>query len=140
MQGLAWDVAVWPKGSGPGTAVGSGSGWMVPAASKAPDAAWLFVQHLLGPVVQRTNAEAGSGVPARRSTMDQVFARQPAPPQNVRVFEANARTARIVPPILRWTEMMEVVDTQLPLLWNGEKTAREVCAEIKRLTDPILKA
>jgi multiple sugar transport system substrate-binding protein len=140
VQGFTWDVAVWPKGSAPGTAIGSGSGWMVPAATKDPDAAWLFVQHLTGPVVQRTNAEAGSGVPARRSVMDQVFARQPAPPKNVRVFETNAKTARIIPPILRWTEMMEVVDKHLPLLWSGEKTAREVCGEIKRLTDPILKS
>jgi multiple sugar transport system substrate-binding protein len=140
IQGFEWDVAVWPRGSGPGTAIGSGSGWMVPSSSKDPDAAWLFVQHLVGPVVQRHNAEAGSGVPARRSAMDQVFARQPAPPRNVRVFEANATSARIVPPILRWTEMMEVVDKQLPLLWSGERTARQVCEEIKRLTDPVLKS
>ena len=140
MPGINWDVAVWPKGGGPGTAIGSGSGWMVPAGTKDPDAAWLFIQHLTGMVVQRTNAEAGSGVPARRSVMDQIFAKQPAPPKNVRVFEANAKTARIVPPILRWTEMMAVVDKLLPSLWAGEKTAREVCGEIKRLTDPILKS
>jgi hypothetical protein len=35
--------------------------------------------------------------------------------------------------------MMEAVDKQLPSLWSGEKTARDVCGEIKRLTDPILK-
>jgi multiple sugar transport system substrate-binding protein len=140
IQGFTWDVAVWPRGGAPGTAIGSGSGWMVPASTKDPDAAWLFVQHLVGPAVQRGNAEAGSGVPARRSVMDQVFARQPAPPKNVRVFEANARTARIVPPILRWTEMMVEVDRLLPALWAGERTARDVCTEIKRLTDPILKS
>jgi hypothetical protein len=32
-----------------------------------------------------------------------------------------------------------VVEAQLPLLWRGEKTAREVCTEIKRLTDQVLK-
>ena len=140
IQGFNWDVAVWPKGSVPGTAVGSGSGWMIPAGTKDPDAAWLFVQHLVGPVVQRSNAEAGSGVPARRSVMDQVFARQAPPPKNVRVFEANAKTARIIPPILRWTEMIAEVNKLLPQLWNGDKTARDVCGEIKRLTDPILKS
>ena len=58
----------------------------------------------------------------------------------MRVFEANAKTARIIPPILRWTEMMVEVDRLLPQLWSGEKTARDVCGEIKRLTDPILKS
>ena len=72
--------------------------------------------------------------------MSQVFARQPAPPANVRVFENNAKTARIIPPILRWTEMLDVVNQQILALWAGEKTAREVCGEIKRLTDPILKS
>ena len=88
----------------------------------------------------RSASTAGSSVPARRSVMDQVFARQPAPLKNVRVSEANAKTARIVPPILRWTEMLEVVDKQLLLVWSGENTAREACGETKRLTDPILKA
>jgi multiple sugar transport system substrate-binding protein len=140
IQGFTWDVAVWPRATGPGAAISSSSGWMVPAGTKDPDAAWLFIQHLVGPVVQRHNAEAGSGVPARRSVMDQVFARQAPPPKNVRVFEANAKTARSVPQIVRWAEMMSVVDKQLAQLWSGEKTARDVCGEIKRLTDPILKS
>ena len=52
----------------------------------------------------------------------------------------NARVARIVPQVPRWTEMMEVVDRELPALWRGEKTAREVCAEIERQVEPVLKA
>jgi multiple sugar transport system substrate-binding protein len=139
VQGFAFDVAVWPKGAGPVTAVGSGSGWLVPAPSQQREAAWLLTQHLLSAETQRTDAEAGSGVPVRRSTMEQVFIRQAAPPQNVAVFLENAKVAKIVPQVPKWTEMMRVVDAQLPLLWRGEKTAREVCAEIKRLTDPVLK-
>jgi multiple sugar transport system substrate-binding protein len=139
IQGFNWDVAVWPKGAGQGTAVGSGSGWLVPSQSKSHEGAWLFLQHLLSAETQRTDAEAGSGVPVRRSTMEQVFVRQPAPPQNVSVFLENAKVARIVPQVPKWAEMMQVVDAQLPLLWRGEKSAREVCQEIKRLTDPVLK-
>ena len=36
-------------------------------------------------------------------------------------------------------ETVEVVNKELPALWRGEKTAREVMLEIKRQTDPILK-
>ena len=138
VSGFNFDVAPIPGSTKACT--GGGSGYAMYAGTKDPDAAWLFVQHLVGPVVQRSNAEAGSGVPARRSVMDQVFARQAPPPKNVRVFEANAKTARIIPPILRWTEMIAEVNKLLPQLWNGDKTARDVCGEIKRLTDPILKS
>jgi multiple sugar transport system substrate-binding protein len=139
IQGMNWDVAVWPRTIPQGTAVGSGSGWLVLAGTRDPEASWLLIQHLLSPETQKTDAEAGSGVPARKSTMEQVFVRQPAPPKNVKVFLENARGARIVPQVPNWNEMMVVVNKELPPLWRGEKTAREVCTEIKRQTDPILK-
>src|SRR5919202_6822403 len=85
IKGFEWDVAVWPH-AGAGTAVGSGSGWIALAATRDAEATWLLLQHLLSPETQRTDAEAGSGVPVRRSTMEQVFVKQPAPPKNVRVF------------------------------------------------------
>jgi multiple sugar transport system substrate-binding protein len=138
-QGFTFDVAVWPHTVVPGTAVGSGSGWLVLAGTRDPEASWLLIQHLLSPETQRTDAEAGSGVPVRRSIMEQVFIRQPAPPKNVRVFMDNAQVARLVPQVPNWTPMMEVVTRELPALWRGEKTAREVCSEIKRQVDPILK-
>ena len=139
IQGFTFDVAVWPRTVTPGTAVGSGSGWLVLAGTRDPEASWLLIQHLLSPETQRTDAEAGSGVPVRKSTMEQVFVQQPAPPKNVRVFLANAQVARIVPQVPNWTPMIELVNRELPALWRGEKTARDVCAEIKRQTDPILK-
>ncbi|HEX2516551.1 MAG TPA: sugar ABC transporter substrate-binding protein [Chloroflexota bacterium] len=140
VQGFTWDVAVWPRSAGSGTAVGSGSGWLALAGGRDPEGSWLLLQHLLSPETQQTDSEAGSGVPVRRSTMEQVFVKQPAPPRNVKVFMDNARVARIVPQVPRWTEMMEVVNRELPALWRGEKTAREVCAEIERQVEPILKA
>ena len=139
IQGFNWDVAVWPRTIPQGTAVGSGSGWFVMSSTRDSEASWLLIQHLLSPETQKTDAEAGSGVPARISTMEQVFVKQAAPPKNVKVFLDNARIAKIVPQVPKWTEMMEVVNKELGVLWRGEKTAREVCAEIKRQTDPILK-
>lgn len=139
VQGFTFDVAVWPRTIGQGTAVGSGSGWLVLAGTRDPEASWLLIQHLLSPETQQTDAEAGSGVPVRRSTMEQVFIRQPAPPRNVKVFLENAKVARLVPQVPRWTEMMQVVSAELPALWRGEKTAREVCVEIKRQADVVLK-
>ncbi|MGH2368168.1 MAG: ABC transporter substrate-binding protein [Chloroflexota bacterium] len=138
-QGFTWDMGVWPRGAGPAASVGSGSGWLVPGATRDPEASWLLIQHLLSPETQRTDAEAGSGVPVRLSTMEQVFIQQPAPPKNVRVFLENAKIARIVPQVPRWADMMEVVNAELPALWQGEKTAREVCTEIKRQVDQVLK-
>ena len=139
IQGFNWDVAVWPRTIPQGTAVGSGSGWFVLTGTRDPEASWLFIQHLLSPETQKTDAEAGSGVPARISTMEQVFVKQPAPPKNVKVFLDNAKIAKIVPQVPKWTEMMVVVNKELGTLWRGEKTAREVCLEIKRQTEPILK-
>ena len=139
VQGFNFDVAVWPHAVMPGTAVGSGSGWLGMANGRDPEGSWLLLQHLLSPETQKTDAEAGSGVPARKSTMEQVFIKQPAPPKNVKVFMDNAQIARIVPQVPQWTPMMDVVNKELPALWRGEKTAREVCLEIKRQTDPILK-
>jgi multiple sugar transport system substrate-binding protein len=140
IHGFEWDVAVWPRTGGKGTAVGSGSGWLGLTGGRDPEATWLLLQHLLSAETQKTDAEAGSGVPVRRSTMEEVFVKQPAPPASVQAFMENARVARIIPQVPKWTEMMQVVDQQLPALWKGEKTARETCQEIKRQTDTILKA
>jgi multiple sugar transport system substrate-binding protein len=139
IQGFKWEVAVWPRVIPQGTAVGSGSGWLGMTGGRDPESSWLLLQHLLSPETQKMDAEAGSGVPVRRSTMEQVFLKQPAPPQNVKVFMDNASVAKIVPQVPKWTEMMDVVNKELPALWRGEKTAREVCAEIKRQVEPILK-
>ncbi|HEU5317426.1 MAG TPA: extracellular solute-binding protein [Chloroflexota bacterium] len=139
IQGFNFDVAVWPRAVTPGTAVGSGSGWLGMANGRDPEGSWLLLQHLLSPETQKTDAEAGSGVPARKSTMEQVFVKQPSPPKNVKVFMDNAQVARIVPQVPNWTPMMDIVNKELPALWRGDKTAREVCAEIKRQVDPILK-
>jgi maltose-binding protein MalE len=57
----------------------------------------------------------------------------------VRAFLENASVARIVPQVPRWTEMNEVVGRELPALWRGDKTAREVCTEIKRQAELVLK-
>ena len=35
--------------------------------------------------------------------------------------------------------MMEIVDRELPSIWRGDKTARDVCLEIKRQVDQVLK-
>jgi multiple sugar transport system substrate-binding protein len=133
-----WDVAVWPRGAGSAAAVGSGSGWLVPATTHDSEASWLFIQHLLSPETQRTDVEAGSGVPARKSVMEQVFIKQPAPPKNVRIFLEHTKVARIVPQVPRWAEMIAIVNKELPALWNGSKTAKEVCTEIKREADQVL--
>jgi multiple sugar transport system substrate-binding protein len=139
IQGFTFDVAVWPRTTPQGTSVGSGSGWLVLAGTRDPEASWLLIQHLLSPETQQTDAEAGSGVPVRRSTMEQVFVKQPAPPKNVKVFLDNANVARIVPQVPKWTEMIQVVNQELPTLWRGDKTAREVCGEIQRQAAPLLK-
>ena len=139
IQNFNFDVAVWPRTVTPGTAVGSGSGWLGLNGGRDPEGAWLLIQHLLSPETQKTDAEAGSGVPARKSTMEQVFVKQPSPPKNVKVFMDNAQVARLVPQVPNWTPMMDIVNKELPALWRGEKTAREVCTEIKRQVDLILK-
>jgi ABC-type glycerol-3-phosphate transport system substrate-binding protein len=114
-------------------------GWIATAATRDPEASWLLLQHLLSPETQRTDAEAGSGVPVRRSTMEQVFVKQPAPPKNVKVFLDNAKIARIIPQVPRWADMSDVINKELPALWRGDKTAKDVCAEIKRQVDLVLK-
>jgi len=119
VKGFTWDVAVWPRTTGTGAAVGSGSGWVAPSAAANSEATWLFIQHLLSPTTQSTDAEAGSGVPVRMSTMQNVFVRQPAPPKNVQVFLENAKIARIVPQVPKWADMMTIVNRELNILWAG---------------------
>jgi multiple sugar transport system substrate-binding protein len=138
IKGFEWDMAVWPH-TGPGAAVGSGSGWITLAGTRDPEASWLLIQHLLSPETQKMDAEAGSGVPARRSTMEQVFVKQPSPPKNVKVFLENTKVARIVPQVPNWTQMIDIVNRELPAIWRGDKTAKDVCAEIKRQADLVLK-
>lgn len=139
VKGFTWDVAVWPRTTGTGAAVGSGSGWVAPSAAANSEATWLFIQHLLSPTTQSTDAEAGSGVPVRMSTMQNVFVRQPAPPKNVQVFLENAKIARIVPQVPKWADMMTIVNRELNILWAGQTPARDVCLEIKRQVDAVLK-
>ncbi len=139
VKGFNWDIAVWPRTISQGVAVGSGSGWVAPSAAGQAEATWLFLQHLLSPETQSTDAQAGSGVPVRVSTMENVFVRQPAPPKNVKVFLESAKIARIVPQVPKWEDMMVIVNRELGPLWAGQKTAKDVCTQIKQEVDAVLK-
>jgi multiple sugar transport system substrate-binding protein len=140
INSFAWDVCPFPRGAGSSAPPFSGSAWVMPSGWKDMEGAWLFMQFMLGPEVGKMNAETGTGVPNRQSVMQQVFIKQPAPPKNLAVFAEDAKVARILPQIPRWNDMTAAIEKQLAGVWAGQQTAKDACAQIKALVDPMLKS
>lgn len=64
---FAWDVAHFPAGPAGSVIDVDGSGWGISSTSRAPEAAWRFIEHVSSPEALAKWTEAGIIIPSRRS-------------------------------------------------------------------------
>jgi multiple sugar transport system substrate-binding protein len=135
-----WDVAAWPKGPVKHSTFSAGSSYMIPAASKNPDAAWIYLNEYISTPGQTFMwASTGRGSPSRNSAWDAYLKSKFAPPNAKVALDALNNYASH--DILDQPTAPKVTQKAGPI-WDlviagqlgVEQALTQVCAEI----DPIL--
>lgn len=134
-----WDVAVLPRGKAGRISVAGGASWAVASQSKHPDQAWKVVGQLSGKASQTIGATFGQ-MPSRRSVATSAaYLKASKIPPHIDVFIQSAEHARHDPLLTNWGLINDTIQSELDYLWEGQKDARAVTAEIKRKIDPMIE-
>jgi multiple sugar transport system substrate-binding protein len=141
-----WDVAPHPKGNGSAgrwACAGGGTGLALSSPSvgaRNVNEAWELVKYCESKQPEEVYIKYVGIVPPLKSLVSSpAFAPPGQPPRSIKVFTDGATHLRPDPSIVRWTDIMRMVNPELNAVWAGQKTARAAADEIKRGVDPILK-
>jgi multiple sugar transport system substrate-binding protein len=139
VSGFNFDVAPIPGSAKACT--GGGSGYAMYAGTKEPDAAWEFFKFIEGPEAQLAHARGGATYPSRLSIQAHPeVAVAGRSPEHFKMFIEGQKYVRLDPQVSNWQEIQTATDRELVPLWDGQRTAREAAAAVKRVVDPLLKA
>uniref|UniRef100_A0A7V3ZZN1 Sugar ABC transporter substrate-binding protein n=2 Tax=Thermus tengchongensis TaxID=1214928 RepID=A0A7V3ZZN1_9DEIN len=150
-----FDVVPFPRGKAGSIVDIDGSGWVMAAGTKNPEAAWKLLSFLAGPEASRIFTKTGLIIPARGVDVKNVDKSiqslkdffVPPPPKNQQYFLTVNRTARPTETFERWNEALQLINKALEPVWQGradlkaaldgvapqvEKILAEVQAERKR--------
>jgi hypothetical protein len=61
------------------------------------------------------------------------------PPEHFKMFVEGQKYVRLDPQTSNWQDIQTAVDRELVPLWDGQRTAREAAAAVKRVVDPLLQ-
>ncbi len=140
IEAFQWDVATLPIGKAErrGTG-GGGTGWAVAAATKAPDMAWAFLQHIASAEAELAEVAVGATTPARISVVTSTAFQNPdLPPKNSAAF-AQAQEYVVRDPVhTAWPEITQRIYTpKMDLLWSNTNDAATVAQMIKDEADAL---
>ena len=140
IEAFQWDVATLPIGNAErrGTG-GGGTGWAAAAATKAPDMAWAFLQHISSAEAELAEVAVGATTPARISVVTSTAFQNPdLPPKNSAAF-AQAQEYVVRDPVhAAWPEITQRIYTpKLDLLWSNANDAATVAQMIKDEADAL---
>ncbi len=132
----AWATAPLPGPNGPGASLAGGSSLVIFRASRHKRSAWLLIEYLSRPEVQRRFYDLVGDMPPRRTTwMDSTLAADP----RARAFREQLERARPTPKVPEW----ERIATQLHLvgeqLAHGKLSIHDAARELNRRADAILE-
>lgn len=137
---FGWNVVPMPEMNGKAHTWVDMVGYAVPRDSKNPDAAWRVIEYLTGVEGQIPVAESGHAIPIRLSVANSgAFLR------SVRAgFNNEAHLVlEDAAPILVFDNFVKIfydtMGAKLNMVFTGQKTAEEVCAEIQKIVDGLLK-
>jgi len=142
VQGLPYEVGVFPLGAGAKRAVGGGgTGWGANATTKLPEEAWAFVSYIASKEAELDEVRIGQTTPARISvgTSPEYLA---APPKNAKVFSDGQEFVTRDPIHSKWPDVSRDVLTAIfnDQLWSGKATAAQLTKEVKEKGDPYFKS
>lgn len=135
-----WDLAHWPIGPKAHTTSSMGSGYGTTKDSKAPDAAWVYLNDYLSTDGQIFMwGSTGRGSPSRISAWDSYFASPAAPPSAKIVLEALTTYAvHDVLDTINGPEITQKANETWDLVLLGEMDVTTAVAKISEDLAPIL--
>lgn len=142
MGGVAdfpFEVAPEPKGKSPKVIPHmNGAGNVVIKGAKQPEAAWEFVKFFAGKEADVILMDTGITPPRRKSGEDH-YARSVKYPPNGKVLAEMARTARMTPTVVAWSDFNNILTKEMKPVWTGERRPQEALDEVVRQVNPLLK-
>lgn len=142
IEGLEWDVAMFPKGPTGIRAFGTGgSGYCVLKSTKHPEEAWEVIKALSGKNGQVMLAEKGLAQPALRSIAEGPhWATSPKPPANKGMLNEAVKYVTYDPFHSAWRQAKELyINPELDLIFNGQETAEEGTKKFIGKVNKLLK-
>jgi multiple sugar transport system substrate-binding protein len=139
--GFDWDIAPWPTGKYKAT-IAWGSGLGILSTSKNQEEAWEFIKHFLIPEQQLDRAQKFAWYPPGKTAvlmpgfMDPNVLRMNAVQKRL-VLEETAY-GRAPTTIIDQDAFNKMLDQELSLLWNGEKSARAAADALYQKFQPLL--
>ena len=131
-----WATAPLPGPDGPGAGIASGSSLVIFHRSVRQAQAWLLIEYLSRPQVQRQFYALLGDMPPRRSAwQDGALRSDPA----VQAFRGQLERVKPTPPVPEWERIVTEMQLVAAQAAHGELTADQAAAEIDRRTDAILE-
>lgn len=133
-KGLQWDVAALPKKKAQATLLGT-ENYGIWSGSKHPEQAFELFQFLLSPESQTLMAEKLEKMPSRLSVLQGPYSAAQTD-HNRKVFVEALGYARQAENIPEWSQVKDLIQAQLDLIWVGKKT---VAAGLKDAANNVNK-
>ena len=139
IQLFEWDVAYMPVNHRKeGSVGGGGVCWMAAKAGKSVEESWALMKHLISFDAQLIMSKSGGGASCMRKVMNHPDVNRQRPPEHFNIFVEAGDHVKIDPPVLRWSQINGVLNTQFTDLWDGKRTAKDVAAAICQGIEPFL--
>jgi len=123
---FSWDIARFPEAKAGSIVDCDTSGWAISSNSKHPDESWRLVNFLAGKKSIETFTQSGLIVPARIDVANShAFLNNNLKPYNSKLFINIIPDSLPTPATENYQEILDIVNTALEPLWNGEKTASQ---------------
>jgi multiple sugar transport system substrate-binding protein len=144
-----FDVVPFPRGKAGSIVDIDGSGWVMAAGTRNPEAAWKLLSFLAGPEASQIFTKTGLIIPARGVDVKNVEKSiqnlkdffVPPPPRSQHFFLTVNKTARPTETFERWNEALQLINKALEPVWQGKaelKAALDgVAPQVQKILDEV---
>ncbi|MCL4508844.1 MAG: sugar ABC transporter substrate-binding protein [Chloroflexi bacterium] len=136
VKAFNWDVAFLPKGVTRATFV-NGAGNAVWSKTKAPEACWVLIQYFESQQGQDFFLASGKGVPSNKA-VGAKYTQQKPPPASLHVMIDDLSFGHTVVGPATWNQISNALNKELAYLWDGSRSAKEVCDRLAPEIDTFL--
>jgi multiple sugar transport system substrate-binding protein len=144
-----FDVVPFPRGKAGSIVDIDGSGWVMAAGTRNPEAAWKLLSFLAGPEASQIFTKTGLIIPARGVDVKNVEKSiqnlkdffVPPPPKSQHFFLTVNKTARPTETFEHWNEALQLINKALEPVWQGKaelKAALDgVAPQVQKILDEV---
>lgn len=130
-----WGTMPLPGPDGPGAGIAGGTSLVLPRGGANPDAAWLLVEYLSRPEVQRRFHALSGNLPPRRSTWEHAdLAGDPL----AAAFRDQLERVRPTPKVLEWERIAQEIRLVTERVVRGGLAQDQAVRELDASVDAIL--